>query len=81
MVFAKRTAVLLVGLLLCATGCALYRNDRMWIPDARYEAARAVYDETGSLTLTEDKLRADPTWQRGEINEATYRLKKQYRLE
>ena len=73
--------LLLVALLLSATGCAVYRADRTWIPEQKCEEARKVYDQTGSLALTEKVLRESDNWQRAEMNEAIYRLKKEHNLE
>jgi len=74
--------LLLLSVLLAPIfSCSLYRNDRMWIPDKKYEVARKTYDNTNSLALTEQALRESHEWQRAEINEAIYRLKKQYLLE
>jgi hypothetical protein len=70
--------VLTAFLLLSA--CSLYRDDRMYLTDQQYAFAKKTYDSTGSLVLTEKAL-ADRHWQRGQINEARYRLTKQYRLE
>ena len=72
-------AVVLVALV-CAS-CALYRNDKMYVSDVKYEEARKIYDETGSLDLTRQKLVESETWRRAEINEAMYRLRKQHHLE
>ncbi|NQU43409.1 hypothetical protein HQ520_08985 [bacterium] len=52
----------------------------MYISDSKYEMARTAYDQTNSLLLTENRLR-ELNWQRAEINEALYRLKKEYGLE
>jgi hypothetical protein len=52
----------------------------MYLTDQQYAFARKSYDSTGSLVLTEKAL-VDKRWQRGQINEARYRLTKQYRLE
>lgn len=68
-------------LLALAAGCAAWRNDRMWIPEQKFEEARRVYDTTGSLSLTEKALSENPTWQHGEVNEAVYRLRKINHLE
>lgn len=82
--FTHRSSIqiLLLALLLTATlGCSLYRNDRMWISEEKYATARSAYDTTGSLALTEEALRESHVWQRAQINEAIYRLKKEYRLD
>jgi len=78
----KRLIPFALLFILLATACgSLYPGDRMWISDEMYEQARGVYDTTGSLDLTEKGLRENPIWLRPEINEAIYRLKKQYRLQ
>jgi hypothetical protein len=63
------------------SSCAFYRNGRTWVSDVKFEQARKLYDETGSLALTEQKLRETDLWRRSEINEALYRLRKQNHLE
>ncbi len=79
--FRKCLAAVVCILALAVSACGLFRNDRMYISDPKYEEARKIYDKTGSLALTEQMLLDSHTWQRGEINEALYRLQKQYRLE
>ena len=73
--------VLLALAMVSAAGCSAWRNDRMWIPETKFEEARRVYDTTGSLALTEKALEENPIWQRGEVNEAIYRLRKINHLE
>ena len=77
-----RTALagLLLLALLALSACSLYREDHMCLTDQEYAFAKKTYDSTGSLVLTEKAL-VDRHWQRGQINEARYRLTKQYRLE
>jgi hypothetical protein len=67
--------------LVSAAGCSVWRNDRMWIPEPKFEEARHIYDRTGSLALTEKALSENPQWQRGEVNQAVYRLRKINHLE
>ena len=74
------SACLLLLSLLSFSACSLYHEDRMYLTDQEYAFARKTYDSTGSLLLTEKAL-LDKRWQRGQINEARYRLAKQYRLE
>ena len=69
------TALLALAIL-GAAGCASFQNDRAWIPKSKFTDAKRIYDTTGSLALTEQALRENPTWQRGEVNEAVYRLRK-----
>ena len=69
-------------LALCAGGCALNsRSDRAWISKEKYEQAVGVYNKTGSLALLEKGLSESPVWTRAEINQAIYRLRKEYHLE
>ncbi|MBN1865929.1 hypothetical protein JW916_01435 [Candidatus Sumerlaeota bacterium] len=79
----KTTCLRLVAILaiLLTVSCSIYRNDRMWISDVKYDDARRLYDETGSLALTEQKLAESEKWRRAEIDEALYRLRKQHHLE
>ncbi|MFP4379841.1 MAG: hypothetical protein ACLFUS_04985 [Candidatus Sumerlaeia bacterium] len=72
--------VLILFAALSLGGCELYRQDRAWIPPEKYKIARQEYDRTGSLMLVEQKLH-QLHWQDAEVNEAIYRLKKEYRLE
>ena len=72
----------LLLLLLLAVGCSQsYPHDKAWVSDEKFGEAQRIYDTTGSLNLTEKALDKAPTWQRAEINEALYRLKKLKRLE
>ena len=67
---------------LLASACQVYEpGERAYISDYRYETVQEIYDTTGSLELTREALREDATWSQPEINEAIYRLKKQYQLE
>ena len=74
------SAGLLLWSFLFFSACTLYRDDRVYLTDPEYAFVKKTYDSTGSLVLTE-KILADKHWQRGQINEARYRLTKQYRLE
>jgi len=79
----KRRPVLLVLLIaVCIGGCGLNSPaDRAWIPEDKYEQASGIYSKTGSLALTEEGLSVSPLWERAEINQAIYRLKKEHHLE
>jgi uroporphyrinogen decarboxylase len=46
-----------------------------------FAEAKRVYNETNSLEQTKTVLRDSHNWTRPEINEAEYRLKKEFRLE
>jgi hypothetical protein len=72
--------VLLALATLTLAACSLYRQDRAWISDDKYRVARDEYNKTGSLLLTELELER-LHWGGAEVNEAIYRLKKQYRLD
>lgn len=60
-------------------GCALYRNDRAWLSDDQYALVRGLYIQSGSLDLVQREL-VDMEWRRGSINEAVYRLQKEFEV-
>lgn len=62
-----------------AGGCALYRNDHCYVTPDKYTLARNLFIETGSLDLVERRLH-DLQWQRCEVNEAIYRLRKEFEV-
>lgn len=68
------------AVLLCLAGCSLYQNDRQWLWDSEYLWVRDVYDRCGSVDVVEKVLR-DRSWTRAQINEARYRLSKDYSLD
>ena len=71
------------GLLLAAfalgslSGCALYREDRCWVPDEQYDDVRQLYITTGSLDLVVKHLE-EMEWKRCKVNEVRYRLEKEF---
>ncbi len=73
------TAFILALTIFSTTACVT--GGRTYITDARYETALDIYNKTSSLELTREALEQDPVWTEAEINEAVYRLKKQYQLE
>jgi hypothetical protein len=73
------TGLLLAGLLLLPAACSLYRNDRCWVPPEQYSLARDVFIQTGSLDLVRQRLE-DLQWERAKINEALYRLQKEFEV-
>jgi major membrane immunogen (membrane-anchored lipoprotein) len=75
----KTWIVLMLALVLLAGGCSLYKNDKCWIDDYSYKKVKELYDKTGSLEMVRQTLK-DEFWRRCEINEAIYRLKKEYHL-
>lgn len=78
---SRAALALMLAFVLFASSCSLYRNDRAWLPEEKYETAKNLYNQTGSLSLTQQTLREGGGWRRAEINEATYRLKKEFNLE
>ena len=67
---------------LCAmlfAGCALYRNDRAWVPKEQYQYAREMFIQTGSLDLVQRRL-TDMKWRRAKVNEIVYRLGKEFEV-
>ncbi len=67
-------------IVLLATACSWHQNDRQWISDAYYAQARELYLKTSSLEIVKQTLK-DNYWSQGEINEAEYRLKKEFHLD
>lgn len=78
----KNYALIIVILIVIAMmlSCSAYKNDKCWISEEKYSEAKKYYDKTGSLDLTMQYLK-DKQWRRCEINEAKYRLIKEYDLE
>ena len=70
----------MVIILLAVAGCAWQQRDRCWISKSQYNEAKKLYDKVGSLELVRQTL-IDNNWLIGEVNEAIYRLKKEYRLD
>ena len=71
-------AILIISLSLA--GCAWQQHDRCWISKGQYHEAKKLYDKVGSLELVRQTL-IDDNWLNGEINQAIYRLKKEYHLD
>ena len=65
--------------LLTASACALWRDDRIFLPPHRYDQAKMLYDQVGSIALVKEIL-DDAGWRRGEINEFEYRITKEIEL-
>lgn len=61
------------------SGCALYREDRCWVPEDQYLDARQLYITTGSLDLVIQQLE-EMQWRRCKINEIRYRLEKEFEV-
>lgn len=68
---------LLAAALLSLGGCRLYREDRCWIPPEQYLIARDLFIQTGSLDLVQQSLEAQQ-WRTCRVNEALYRLQKEF---
>lgn len=78
---SQRIAWMLSGLLLAVlvASCALYRNDRAYLADDQYGIARQMYLQTGSLDLVQKRL-VNMEWRRAKVNEAIYRLQKEFEV-
>lgn len=72
-------ALAFAGLMLSLDGCALYRDDRCYLPADEYYIARDLFIQTGSLELVRLTLR-DYQWQTCKLNEALYRLQKEFEV-
>jgi hypothetical protein len=71
--------LVVISLLGVMTACTMFDGDKVYISDTQYATAQRVYNETGSVRLTAAKLK-EFHWRSGEINEAIYRLTKQYEM-
>ena len=60
-------------------GCVTAPNDRCFIFDTRYHEARRAFERTGSVSLVRQALE-DAHWPECEINEAIYRIEKEFGL-
>ena len=78
-VFGLALTIMLALILTLGTSCALYREDRCWIPPEQYALARDLFIQTGSLDLVQRNLE-DMQWERCKINEAVYRLQKEFEV-
>jgi hypothetical protein len=66
-----------IALAALATGCALFPNDRCYVPHEQYLTARDMFVQTGSLDIVERRLE-EFQWRRCKINEILYRLEKEF---
>ncbi len=75
----RRLSMLLLLMMTPAlmAGCALYRNDKCYVPAEQYQLARDMFIQSGSLDLVERRLQ-DLEWQRCKVNETMYRLQKEF---
>lgn len=73
------SAALAAGLLLGATACSIYRNDKCWVDDTRYASMRDVFVQTGSMDLVRSQMDA-LEWARCEKNEVAYRLSQEFEI-
>lgn len=69
------TALLPILLISCTT----FREDRCYLEDPDYEFARALFLRTGSVDITHRYLESNE-WMRCQINEAIYRLSKEFEV-
>ena len=74
----RPTATLLLAALLgLSAACVGGPNDRCYIDDLRYHEARRAFERTQSLEVVERALK-DAHWPNCEINEAIYRIEKEF---
>lgn len=71
-------------ILLCAIsllgGCALWRRDRCYLHQSRYDSMKALFEETGSYQRVAQAMK-DEGWARCEVNTLRYSLRKDLGLE
>lgn len=64
---------------LTAAGCSIYRNDRCYVDDLRYDVMRRAFMQSGSIEIVRqemDRLQ----WARCEKNEVLYRISKEFEV-
>src|SRR6185295_2328170 len=61
------------------SSCAIYRNDRCFVPEEQYLTARDMFTRSGSLDIVERQLNAFE-WRRCRVNEILYRLSKEFEV-
>ncbi len=74
-------ALILATTFLLAGGCGYKTEDRCWIDDYGYKQVKKLYEKTQTLDLVRRSLEDQHNWRQCEINEALYRLRKEYHLE
>lgn len=70
---------LLAAVVPLAASCTTYREDRCYLEDPEYDFARALFLRTGSIDVTHRYLETNE-WMRCQINEAIYRLSKEFEV-
>jgi len=79
--FVPLTMALLTLALSCgALSCAAFKNDRCYVAPERYEQAKLLYNEVGSLKLVKEIL-GNEGWRAAEIRQVEYQLAKEFHLE
>jgi len=78
--YAILQSVMCICIVLVFVSCGWRAEDRCWIDKAKYEQARELYLSTASLEIVKESLE-DAHWTTPQINEAVYRLKKEFHLE
>ncbi len=74
-----KTTILAVAAATSAVGCVNGPNDRCYINDVRYHEARRAFERTQSIDVVRQGLK-DAHWQPCAINEAIYRIEKEFGL-
>ncbi|GAB4320671.1 MAG: hypothetical protein Kow0059_15160 [Candidatus Sumerlaeia bacterium] len=76
----RAAACLVAVMLLLGTGCSWYRTNRCWISVDKYNIAKSIYLNLGSLDQTREQLRLS-YWRPCEINQAIYWIQKDLHLD
>ncbi len=72
-------AMMATLIFLAPAACAIYTKDKCYLEDSKYQIVSKLFLESGSLDLVERQL-VDYEWRRCEINEALYRLTKEFEV-
>lgn len=60
-------------------GCSIYRNDRCYVDDARYDLMRQIFIQSGAVDMVKREMER-LQWARCEKNEVLYRISKEFEV-
>ncbi|CAN5453521.1 hypothetical protein BH09SUM1_BH09SUM1_06620 [soil metagenome] len=75
-----RPASLLLAAALLLGGCATVKRDRCYLPENRYIAMKAIFEQTGSYQRAAQAME-DEEWSHCEINTFRYRLRQDLHMD
>lgn len=60
-------------------GCSIYRKDRCYVDETKYEPMRQIFIEAGAIEMVKREM-ARLQWSRCEQNEVLYRIRKEFEV-